>query len=118
MKDSYKELRKKLKDHFTAPNNGKNYEIGGSVGMWVKQCGINPTAKHTIIICTIFGSVPYPYQSYDRKLILMFLKDNKYKDYKKLQKAKAKKHIKEAKKHSNHLKTLSKKAKKEGRLSI
>jgi len=82
MKDSYKELRKKLKDQFDTPQ-GNNYAVKGSVGLWVKQCGIKPNKLHTQIICNIFGSVPYPYQSQDRKTILKYLKNNKYKDYKK-----------------------------------
>ena len=81
MKKAYKELRKKLKNKFVKPK-GNDYEINGSVGLWVTQCGIKATSKHTDIICTIFGSVPYPYQELDRKFILYFLRENKYKDFK------------------------------------
>lgn len=84
MKKAYKELRKKLKDDFTKVNSGFNYEIQASVGYWVKQSGIKPTAEHTTIICLIFDAVPYPYQPQDRKEVLDFLKKNKYKDYAKL----------------------------------
>jgi len=81
MKKEYKQLRKKLKNKFDKPR-GKDYAIQGSVGMWFEQCGIKPTSKHLNIVCTIFGSVPYPYQEYDRTTIIRFLKHNKYKGYK------------------------------------
>ena len=80
MKRSYKELRKKLTHKFTPPTD--EYGIVGSVEVWVSCCGIKPLAKHTEIICKIFGSVPYPYQKADRAVILEYLKKNKYKDFK------------------------------------
>ena len=82
MKKAYKELKKKLKNEFIKKGSGQNYEISGSVGLWVTQCGIKATSDHTNIICTIFGSVPYPYQENNRKFILHFLRENKYKDFK------------------------------------
>ena len=82
MKNEYKELRKKLKDEFSRINNGKVYESIGSVGLWVKQCGIKPTVIHTNIICGILGRVPFVYQQSDRKIILSYLKKHKYKDFK------------------------------------
>jgi hypothetical protein len=80
MKSSYKELRKNLKNRFY--KEPKGYEIRGSVGVWCKQCDINPTPKTLKIICLIFGSVPYCYQESDRTKILKYLKTHKYKDFK------------------------------------
>lgn len=80
MKKAYKDLRKKLKNHFDKPK-GSNYEVSSSVGLWLHQCGVKPTEKHIQIIYKIFGSIPYPYQETDRKFILRYLKKNKYKDY-------------------------------------
>lgn len=97
MKKAYKQLCKKLNDGFT--KSGNSYDINGSVGKWVHQCGIKATSEHTEIICIIFGSVPYPYQQADRKTILKYLKKNKYKDYTKLVKAKAKLFKAEQKRH-------------------
>lgn len=82
MKQTYKELRKKLDDAFVNDNRENAYYVVGSVGKWVAQCGMEPTAQHLRIICSIMGSVPYPYQKADRKKILTYLKNNKYKDYK------------------------------------
>ncbi len=80
MKKTYKQLQKKLKNHFDKPTT-RDYNIAGGVGLWLKQCGIKkPTAKHLNIVCLIFGSVPYPYQEKDRKVILKYLKKHKYKD--------------------------------------
>jgi len=83
MKTAFKQLKKKLENKFDRPS-GKDYAIKSSVGLWVSQCEIKPTSNHLNIICTIFGSVPYPYQEADRKKILKYLKKNKYKDFKKL----------------------------------
>ncbi len=80
-KKAYKQLRKKLKNHFTIPK-GNNYAVYSSIGLWVKQCGITPKLEHTNIICTIFGSVPYPFQEADRTKILKYLKNHKYKEFK------------------------------------
>ena len=82
MKAEYKELRKKLKDRFTRINQGNGFETICSVGLWVKQCGIVPTAIHTNVICKILGRVPFVYQPDDRKIILSYLKKHKYKDFK------------------------------------
>ena len=79
MKDAYKTLRKKLKNEFTKPKG--EYGVPSAVGDWFKQCGIKPTSKHLNIVCTIFGSVPYPHQEKDRKFIVKYLKNNKYKDH-------------------------------------
>ncbi len=81
-KEQYKELRKKLKDKFQRSKH-MDYEIAGSVGEWLKQCDIIPSTGKLKIICTIFGSIPYPYQEKDRKFIITFLRENKYKDFKK-----------------------------------
>ncbi len=81
MKKAYKELRKKLKNKFVKPK-GNDYAINGSVGLWLHQCGIKPTETHITIIYKIFGSIPYPYQEWDRKFILKYLKNNKYKGFK------------------------------------
>ena len=81
MKKAYKEIRKKLKNEFIKPQ-GRDYEIKSSVGLWLTQCGITVDTKHLTIICTIFGSVPYPYQEQDRQVILKYIKNNKYKDFK------------------------------------
>jgi hypothetical protein len=81
MKKTYKELRKKLKDKFVK-QQGTSYNINSSLGLWLIQSDIKPTPKHINIICTIFGSVPYPYQAEDRGIILTYLKNNKYKDFK------------------------------------
>jgi len=80
MKTEYKELRKKLKNEFKKPS-GNDYKITHSVGEWLKQCGLKPTSTHLTIICKIFGSLPYPYQELDRKFIIDYLKNNKYKVY-------------------------------------
>ncbi len=82
MKKAYKQLQKDLKDEFVNHNPNRDYGVGASVGEWVRQCGIRPTATHTRIICEIYGSVPYPYQKRDRKIILKYLKRNKYKVFK------------------------------------
>ena len=81
MKDEYKQLRKKLKNEFTKPTKN-NYAIYSSVGEWLKQCGIKPNKNHLNIICTIFGSAPYPHQEADRCNIIEYLQDHKYKDFK------------------------------------
>ena len=81
MKTAYKELRKKLQNVFSVPK-GNDYAIKGSVGLWFTQCGISANSKHLNIVCTIFGSVPYPHQEEDRLIILNYLKKNKYKEYK------------------------------------
>jgi len=80
MKAAYKELRKKLQDSYTP--DGRDYRVNSSIGQWVRYSGIKPTLKHTNIICTIFGSVPYVYQPKDRKVILDYLKKHKYKEFK------------------------------------
>ena len=74
---AYKQLRKKLKNKYQKQNTAKGYNIYGSVGDWVTQCGINCKPTHLRIICEIFGSVPYVYQERDRKVILKYLKENK-----------------------------------------
>lgn len=84
MKETYKELRKKLKDEFKHESGSKGYAISASVGLWVKQCGIRPTPESLSIICIIFGAIPYPYQEKDRTVIIEFLKNNKYKSFKKM----------------------------------
>lgn len=81
MKKAYKQLQKKLKDDFAFARSAREYYTLGTVGQWVKYCGIKPNADHTTIICKIMGSVPYPYQERDRKIILKYLKKNKYKDF-------------------------------------
>jgi len=80
-KKAYKELQKRLKDSYV--KTGNNYHTFGSVGDWVKQSSIAPTRAHTLIICKIFGSVPYTYQKEDRKVILSYLKNTKFKKFKK-----------------------------------
>ncbi len=50
MKKVYKELQKKLKNTFIKKGVGQNYEIRGSVGYWLVQCGIKPNVLHTLII--------------------------------------------------------------------
>ncbi len=80
-KIAYKQLRKKLKNSF-APTT-KDYNLNGSIGQWVRQSGIIPNSNHTMIICSIFGSVPYCYQENDRKKILLYLETNKFKQFKK-----------------------------------
>ena len=82
MKKQYKELKKKLKDTYIKQGSGANYEVSSSVGYWVAQCGIHPTEEHTKIIYNIFGSIPYPYQKLDRKIVLDYLHTNKFKDFK------------------------------------
>ena len=79
-KKAYKELQKKLKDKFTKPRG--EYAIPTVVGTWMAQCNIKPTATHLNIICKIFGGVPYPHQPLDRKVVLKYLKKNKYKKFK------------------------------------
>ena len=81
MKTEYKELRKKLQNKFKVTT--KDYSLNGSVGQWVKQCGMKPSDVHTNIICTIHGSVPYCYQERDRQQILLYLETNKFKQFKK-----------------------------------
>jgi len=80
-KEAYKQLRKKLKDKFTSTT--KDYNLAGSIGQWVAQCGITPNKHHTNIICTIHGSVPYCHQEQDRRNVLRYLKHNKFKAFKK-----------------------------------
>ena len=79
-KKSYKEIRKKLKNRFDKPR-GNEYNSMGSVGMWLKQCGIEPTPIKLNIICKIKGNVPYPYQEADRLFIIEYLQKNKYKHF-------------------------------------
>lgn len=80
-KKAYKELQKKLKNKFTRV--GSEYGIPSVVGLWFLQCGIIHTSDKLNIVCTIFGSVPYPHQEADRKIVLKYLKKNKYKQFKK-----------------------------------
>ena len=80
-KNSYKELRNKLRNRYTRMNK-KEYGIVDGVGYWLKQCDIKPTEINVQIICNIFGSVPYAYQEMDRLFIIDYLKDNKFKVYK------------------------------------
>ena len=77
MKKQYKELQKKLKNKFDKPL-GNNYPIYSSVGLWLKQCDIDPTEEHLNIIFYIFGAIPYPYQESDRLEILSYLKTYPY----------------------------------------
>ena len=82
-KKAYKQLQKKLTDKFIKPN-GDGYQIKGGVRAWLEQCGIKKKQRHDCFIITynIFGSVPYPYQKADRKVILKYLKKHSYKDFK------------------------------------
>lgn len=112
MKDSYKELRKKLKNKFDKPNGGHNYEAHSSVGVWVKQCGIRPTATHTTIICKIMGHVPFVYVEADRKKILKYLKKNKYKVFKEFYKELMKPYKDKRKQDEKRNKAILKKEKK------
>jgi len=82
MKKEYKELRKKLKNEFKPSKKNLEHKLKGSVGLWLIQCDIEPTSIHLNIICSIFGSVPYCNQEYDRKYILDYLQNNKYKEFK------------------------------------
>jgi len=82
MKKAYKQLRKKLKNSFTPISKGNEYKTYGGVGEWFIHSGIKPTSKHLNIVCTIFGSVPYPFQEQDRKVILKYLRKHKYKEFK------------------------------------
>ena len=82
MKKQYKELKKKLKNEFIKPNHGQNFDAYGGVGLWCLQCGVKPSQIHTTIICKIIGRVPFLYQESDRKVILKYLKKNKYKEFK------------------------------------
>ncbi len=79
MKKAYKQLQKKLKNKFIQSGE---YGVPSAVDEWFKQCKINPTSEHLNIVCTIFGSVPYPHQEKDRLFIIEYLKDNKYKVFK------------------------------------
>lgn len=85
-KKIYKELQLCLKDSFTA-SLGKTehgYNIVKGVADWVKHSDMKPTKTHTDIICDIFNnSIPYPYVDKHRKVILKYLRKNKYKDFKK-----------------------------------
>lgn len=81
MKEAYKELREKLHTNVSFKSSNNEYSMVGTVGDWVKQCGIKPTQEHTTIICNIFDGVPYPYNKADRDEILSYLKKYKYKDY-------------------------------------
>lgn len=81
-KKIYKQLQKKLKNEFTKLPNVEGYDTVANVFDWLQQCGIKDIKAGFKIICLIFGSVPYPYQPNDRKVILKYLKKNKYKDYK------------------------------------
>jgi len=81
MKDSYKELRRKLRNEFVKPRG--DYGVPSSVGVWLYQCAIKPDKYNLSIICKIKGSVPYPHQEVDRLEIITYLKNNKYKQFKK-----------------------------------
>ena len=81
MKKSYKQLKKKLLNRFLS-GTSREYSVDASVGQWVAQCKIPVNHKHTEIICTIYGSVMYPYQEKDRVIVLEYLKNNKFKDFK------------------------------------
>lgn len=78
-KKVYKELRKKLKNHFVKPKG--NYGVPSAVGEWFLQSDITPTKWHLEIVCNIFGSVPYPHQEDDRLFVITYLKRNKYREY-------------------------------------
>jgi len=82
MKKAYKQLQKKLSNKFKRLDS-KDYSVLGNVIRWVEQSGIKYNRKHLDIICNIIGSVPYPYQEKDRKVILKYLKNHKYKEFSK-----------------------------------
>lgn len=79
-KKAYNELREKLKNKYTKPN--KEYGVPSAVSDWLIQCGIKPHVGNLNIICWIMGSVPYPHQEADRKVILKYLKKYTYKEFK------------------------------------
>ena len=79
-KQAYKELKSNLVDEFF--NKKGDYLIKDSVGNWLKQCGVQPTEEHLNIVFKIMGSVPYPAQQSDRLIIITYLKNHKYKEFK------------------------------------
>ena len=83
MKKTYKELQKKLSDNFT--NIQFEYSLIGGIKDWLNTCNIKPTEKHINILCKIFNNyIPLVYKQSHRLEILKFLKNNKYKQFKKL----------------------------------
>jgi hypothetical protein len=79
---NYKLLQKNLKDIFVRQNHS-TYSVVGGVVDWLQQCGLEANYKQLKIVYNINGSIPYPYQQSDRKLVLDYLKNTKYKKYKK-----------------------------------
>ena len=73
----YKDLRKNLKNSFDKLPYGDGYNTVDSVKHWIKQHCKKYSDDHFHIVCQIMGSVPYPYQKKDRKIILKYLKNNK-----------------------------------------
>lgn len=81
MKKTYKELRKKLKDEFVCDYINE-YPVVGANYDWLRQSGVKSTDIAYSITYMILGKVPHPYQKQDRKIILEFLKQNNYKEFK------------------------------------
>jgi len=85
MKKAYKQLQKKLKNKFKKTLITNEYSLIEGIKDWLKICNIKPSQKHIKIICKIFDdSVPYPYQESHRLKTLEYLKNHKYKQFKKL----------------------------------
>jgi hypothetical protein len=82
MKKAYKDLQKNLKNSFDKLP-GTDYSIAANARHWIKQHCKNYTDEHFVILCKIYGSIFYPYQKKDRKVILKYLKNHKFKDFSK-----------------------------------
>lgn len=81
-KVTYKLIRKRLKNKFVN-NTTNDYNIIAAVEDWLSQHKIDPSEGAQTILYKIHGSVPYPYQEEDRSKILSYLRDNKFKQFKK-----------------------------------
>lgn len=76
-RDAYNDLRDNLRDKFDLTKTN-DYSIMGGVTYWIKQSGIRVQKGHINIVCTIHGSIPYPFQFKDRERVMGYLKTHRF----------------------------------------
>jgi len=79
VRTAYNELRKCLRNRFVSQNGNNGID---SVNEWLTQCDIQPPSNHITIICSIYGSLPYPHQERDRVKIINYLNKFRYHKFK------------------------------------